>query len=310
MKDGIYADILTSRGSILIELFYQKAPGTVANFIGLVNGQIKNDFKPLGTPFYDNLKFHRVISDFMIQSGCPLGSGAGGPGYKFEDEFHEDLKHDKPGVLSMANSGPSSNGSQFFITHLKTPWLDGKHSVFGQVVDGQENVNLIQQDDIINKVSIIRHGEKANEFDSVKVFKKFISTSLNKIKDVKKKEIEVLKELTKGFEKHKDGLFYKIIKKTNGLRPSKGKNVEVHYKGMLLNNTIFDSSYDRNKPIVFQIGVGQVIKGWDIGISLLNEGEEAVLIIPPDLAYGSAGAGGVIPPNSTLIFEVKLLKIS
>ena len=100
MKDGIYADILTSRGSILIELFYQKAPGTVANFIGLVNGQIKNDFKPLGTPFYDNLKFHRVISDFMIQSGCPLGSGSGGPGYKFEDEFHEDLKHDKPGVLS------------------------------------------------------------------------------------------------------------------------------------------------------------------------------------------------------------------
>ena len=310
MNEGIYAKINTNIGDIIILLHYKLTPGTVANFVGLCDGEIDNTFRSKNKSFYDGLNFHRVIPDFMVQAGCPQGTGMGDPGYKFDDEFHEDLKHNKPGVLSMANSGPSSNGSQFFITHIKTPWLDGKHSVFGQVVDGQENVNLIQQDDIINKVSIIRHGEKANEFDSVKVFKKFISTSLNKIKDLKKKETEVLKELTKGFEKHKDGLFYKIIKKTNGLSPSKGKNVEVHYKGMLLNNTIFDSSYDRNKPIVFQIGVGQVIKGWDIGISLLNEGEEAVLIIPPDLAYGSAGAGNVIPPNSSLIFEVKLLKIS
>jgi peptidyl-prolyl cis-trans isomerase A (cyclophilin A) len=310
MKDGIYADFLTSKGSILIELFYDKVPGTVANFIGLAEGQIKNDFKETGIPFYDNLKFHRVISDFMIQGGCPLGTGAGSPGYKFEDEFHDDLKHDKPGVLSMANSGPSSNGSQFFITHIKTPWLDKKHSVFGQVIDGQNIVNMIAQGDVINKISIKRKGQEAISFNAVKEFNKFIDNSLNKLEDFKNKEIEKLKQLTKGFTKHDDGLYYKIISKSKGIKPSKGKNVEVHYKGMLLDNTVFDSSYSRNEPIAFQIGVGQVIKGWDIGISLLSEGEEAVFVIPPDLAYGSAGAGGVIPPNSILIFEVKLLNVS
>ena len=185
MKDGIYADFLTSKGSILIELFYDKVPGTVANFIGLAEGQIKNDFKETGIPFYDNLKFHRVISDFMIQGGCPLGNGTGSPGYKFEDEFHDDLKHDKPGILSMANSGPSSNGSQFFITHIKTPWLDKKHSVFGQVIDGQNIVNIIAQGDVINKISIKRKGQEAISFNAVKEFNKFIDNSLNKLEDFK-----------------------------------------------------------------------------------------------------------------------------
>ncbi len=137
------ATITTNRGTIRIQLFDDKAPNTCANFERLA-----------GQGFYDGLKFHRVIEQFMIQGGCPKGDGTGGPGYSFEDEFHPDLKHDGPGVLSMANSGPDSNGSQFFITHVATPWLDNKHSVFGRVVEGQDVVNAIQMGDVMEKVAV------------------------------------------------------------------------------------------------------------------------------------------------------------
>ena len=137
------ATIETDRGVIRVELFEEKVPKTVANFETLA-----------GKGFYDNLKFHRVIEDFMVQTGCPKGTGTGGPGYQFEDEFHPDLKHDGPGVLSMANAGPNTNGSQFFITHVATPWLDGKHSVFGRVLDGQDVVDAIKQGDKMKKVTV------------------------------------------------------------------------------------------------------------------------------------------------------------
>ena len=307
MKDGLYAKFSTPKGAILLTLTYTETPGTVGNFVGLAEGTIKNDVQAEGTPYYDGLKFHRVIEDFMVQGGCPQGSGVGGPGYQFNDEFTPDLKHDKPGVLSMANSGPGTNGSQFFITHIATPWLDGKHTVFGSVIEGQDVVDTIAQNDTIDTLEIIRKGQAAEAFDAADAFANFESNRLKAIEDQKKAQETALASVTDGYKKTATGLFYKIETPGAGASPNQGQNVSVHYKGSLLDGTVFDSSYKRNEPIDFSLGVGQVIKGWDEGIALLSKGAKAIFIIPADLGYGSAGAGGVIPPDATLQFEVELL---
>ena len=308
-KEGMYAKIKTTKGDILIQLEYEKTPLTVANFIGLAEGKIKNNKKAIGEPYYNGLKFHRVIADFMIQGGCPDGNGMGGPGYQFPDEIHPDLKHSGPGILSMANAGPGTNGSQFFITHKETPWLDGKHTVFGSVVEGQDIVNAIAQDDLINEVIIERKGAKANNFDAAKIFTSELK-KLEKEAEIKSENAKkAIEELKKGTTVTKSGLAYKITKKGSGPKAEAGKTVSVHYTGKLTDGTKFDSSYDRNQPIDFPLGEGRVIKGWDEGIALLNVGSKATFIIPPDLAYGARGAGGVIPPNATLIFEVELVNI-
>ncbi len=174
MIDGVYANISTQKGNIIVKLEYEKAPITVANFINLAEGKIKNISKSKGIPFYDGLIFHRVINNFMIQGGCPEGKGTGGPGYEFEDEFHKDLKHNKAGTLSMANSGSNSNGSQFFITHTPTNWLDGKHSVFGYVISGQEIINEIQNNDKIESIIIERIGSSSKKWNSIKVFNDYL----------------------------------------------------------------------------------------------------------------------------------------
>ena len=305
--NGLFATISTSKGEIKIKLEFEKTPGTVANFVGLSLGLINNSIKPLGEAYYNGLKFHRVINDFMIQAGCPLGTGTGDPGYKFDDEFHSELKHDRPGVISMANAGPSTNGSQFFITHVETPWLDNKHTVFGNVIDGMDVVNSISQNDEIISVKINAVGDKAKAFDAAKAFEDFNKSKADRIKKEKENELKMLKDLSKGFSKTSSGLLYKFEKENNSHKPSNGNKVKVHYKGMLLDGTVFDSSFKRNQPIEFTLGVGQVIKGWDEGISLLGIGDKASFIIPSDLAYGASGAGGVIPPNATLIFEVELI---
>ncbi len=309
MDNGLYAKFNTTKGEILVQLHFDKTPGTVGNFVALAEGNMENSQKPQGTPYYDGLKFHRVIQDFMIQGGCPLGTGTGDPGYKFDDEFHPDLKHDKPGVLSMANSGPATNGSQFFITHVETPWLDGKHTVFGNVVEGQDVVDSIVQDDSITNIEIIRVGADAEAFNAIEAFRTFEGAREEREAKEKEAQAEALKKHTQGMQQTASGLYYTITEVGTGKKPHKGQNVSVHYTGMLLDGMVFDSSYQRNEPITFPIGVGHVIPGWDEGIQLLNEGSKARFVIPSELAYGSRGAGGVIPPNATLLFDVELVKV-
>lgn len=307
MQDGLYAKFTTTKGEITILLTHDKTPGTVGNFVGLTEGTQENKEKDKGIPYYNGLKFHRVIPDFMIQGGCPQGSGMGGPGYQFEDEFHPELRHDTAGVLSMANAGPGTNGSQFFITHGPTPWLDDKHTVFGKVTDGQSVVDTIAQGDTIESVEILRIGAEAENFDAQTAFIQFEADKQKRMEAQKVAQAAALAEITEGFTQTESGLFYSIEEKGEGEQPQKGNTVKVHYKGELLDGTVFDSSFKRNQPIEFSIGVGQVIPGWDEGIALLTKGAKATLIIPSDLAYGSAGAGGVIPPNAILKFEVELV---
>lgn len=309
MQDGIYAKIVTEKGEILLKLTHDKTPGTVGNFVALAEGNLENSAKPQGKPYYDGLKFHRVIPNFMIQGGDPQGSGSGGPGYKFDDEFHQDLRHDTPGILSMANAGPGTNGSQFFITHEATPWLDNKHTVFGKVVEGQDVVDSVAQGDTMQKVEIIRVGEEAEKWNAVEAFRSFTGEREARIAKMKKAQEEELNKISEGFDKTDSGLRYKIIQKGNGKKAEKGKTVAVHYKGSLIDGTEFDSSYKRKQPIEFQLGVGQVITGWDEGIQLLQVGDKARFVIPSHLAYGERGAGGVIPPSATLIFDVELMAV-
>ncbi len=303
--NGVFAEMETSKGTILIRLFYKQVPYTVANFVGLAEGNREwKDPKTRGNKknnFYDGLKFHRVIPNFMIQGGDPMGNGRGGPGYKFADEFIESLKHDRPGILSMANSGPNTNGSQFFITHVPTPWLDGKHSVFGEVIEGMDVVNSIVQNDQIKSVNILRKGSDANTFDAPKFDYKDMKVE-NKLAGWHEDFSLPGRE-----EKTESGLRMIIHKEGSGPIAKAGQVLSVHYSGMLENGNKFDSSVDKGIPLTFKLGAGQMIKGFDEAFSLMNKGAKRTLIIPPELGYGSRARGTAIPANSTLIFEVELV---
>ena len=308
MENGIYAKFNTTKGTILVKLSHDLTPGTVGNFVALAEGNMENKIKPQGQKFYDGLNFHRVIPDFMIQGGCPQGTGTG-EGYKFDDEFHPSLKHDKPGVLAMANSGPGSNGSQFYITHVPTSWLDGKHTVFGHVIEGQDVVDAVAQGDSLETLEIIRVGEEAEKWNAIEAFVGLKGARLKKQAALKAESEAKMESLAAGFEKTESGLRYQFIQRGEGKKAESGKTVAVHYEGSLENGKVFDSSYPRKKPIEFRLGQGQVIEGWDEGIALLQVGDKARFVIPSDLGYGPAGAGGVIPPNATLIFDVELMEV-
>ncbi|KAF2516403.1 peptidylprolyl isomerase [Flavobacterium foetidum] len=332
LPDGLYADIETNKGHIIVELDYKKAPITVANFVTLAEG--KNEFVTHENlkkkPFFDGLKFHRVIADFMIQSGDPLGTGSGDTGYKFKDEF-SDLKFDKAGVLAMANNGPGTNSSQFFITHVETPWLEGKHTIFGHVVDQktQDVVNSVIQGDTIIAVTIIRNGEAAKKFDAVKVFHDYfadIAKEQGKYASVKKEKVAYYAAQRTKATKTTSGLEYVITEKGSGKKPAIGTQIYIHYAGFLEDGTLFDASvqdvakafgkYDPQRaeangyqPIPFKAGKKDgMIPGFIEGIEQLSFGDKAILFIPSHLAYGETGAGGVIPPNANIIFEVQLLE--
>lgn len=308
-KDGLYAIVSTRKGQIVLELEFEKVPMTVSNFVGLAEGTL--NLKKPGVPYYDGLKFHRVIENFMIQGGCPLGTGTGGPGYNFPDEFDSSLKHDRPGILSMANAGPGTNGSQFFITHVPTPWLDGKHAIFGHVIEGQDVVNSIRQGDKIDKVEILRVGEKAKAFQVTKesfseLVRKASEVQLKRIEEEERKIFDEIDKRWPGAVKTPSGLRYVIIKEGQGTAsPKMGQTVTAHYNGTLMNGKMFDSSIVRNEPIRFK--VGQMIEGWNEALLTMHKGEKRQLIIPPELGYGVQGYPGVIPPNSYLIFDIELL---
>ncbi|MGE8341646.1 MAG: peptidylprolyl isomerase [Flavobacterium sp.] len=330
LPDGLYADIETNKGHIIVELDYKKAPITVANFVTLAEG--KNEFvtheQLKKKPFFDGLKFHRVIESFMIQSGDPLGTGSGDTGYKFKDEF-SDLKFDKAGVLAMANNGPGTNSSQFFITHVETPWLDNLHTIFGHVVSAkdQEVVNKVVQGDNIVAVTIIRNGEAAKKFDAVKVFHDYfadIAKEQQKYAGAQKEKVDYYASLKPKATKTTSGLEYVITEKGSGKKPAIGNQIYIHYAGFLENGTLFDTSIEEvakpfgkfdparaaqngYQPIQFQAGKKDgLIPGFIEGVEQLSYGDKAVLFIPSHLAYGATGAGGVIPPNSNIIFEIQI----
>lgn len=346
LPDGLYAKIETNKGDIIVQLDFEKAPITVANYVALAEG--KNEFVTnenlKNKPFFDGLKFHRVIKDFMIQTGDPLGTGSGDTGYKFKDEF-SDLRFDKGGVLAMANNGPTTNSSQFFITHLATPWLDGKHTIFGHVVEkGMDVVNKIEQNDYINKVIIIRNGEAAKKFNAVKIFNDYFAVESEnqkkkaavdaenkrvyneKYKEVREQKVAYFSDLKTKATTTPTGLQYVITQKSGGKKPANGANVFIHYAGFLEDGELFDASvenvaktfgkYDENRaaqngyqPIPFQAGKKDgMIPGFIEGLEQLSFGDKAVIFIPSRLGYGAAGAGGVIPPNANIIFEIELLE--
>ncbi|TXF79647.1 peptidylprolyl isomerase [Chryseobacterium sp.] len=323
LNDGLYANLQTSKGNLIVKFEDKKSPVTVANFIGLAEGKIENKAKAKGVPFYDGTIFHRVIKDFMIQGGDPKGTGMGDPGYKFDDEKN-DLQHTGKGILSMANSGPNSNGSQFFITEIATPWLDGKHTIFGKVVKGDDVIDAIanvekgsqdkpKTDIVLEKVLIFSKGDEYKGYDAAKIFTegkgKIAANNKAQAEKAEAEAAKKLEDLKAGMQTTASGLMYKITKKGSGKKAEKGNIVSVHYVGKLTNGTEFDNSFKRGEPLEFPVGTGQVIKGWDEGILLLNEGDQATFLIPSDLGYGARGAGGVIPPNAWLIFEVELVKV-
>ena len=325
LEDGIYVDFSTSKGNILCLLEYEKVPMTVGNFVGLTEGKLNFDEKSITTPYYDNLKFHRVIANFMIQGGCPLGNGTGDPGYSFYDEIVEGLNHDGPGILSMANSGPNTNGSQFFITHKETPWLNGKHTVFGHVVSGMDVVNSIAKDDIMNSVKIIRIGAMAEAFNADEAFHTVYDV-LKETDDKKKEALKFITEMTKAeyseymykevkkkYRKAKltkSGLVY--VKSKRGKRKpklEKGMEVTLHYTGTLrADGKKFDSSRDRNKPFKFRYKTQKMIPGFEEGVQIVGKEGVIKLFIPYYLAYGKKGQS-IIPPYSDLVFDLEVLDL-
>lgn len=339
LDDGIYADLQTDKGDILLKLDYEVTPITVANFVSLAEGTnpyVDEQFKD--KKFYDGLKFHRIVDDFMIQGGDPRGNGSGNPGYKFEDEFPMDengelmLSHDGPGILSMANSGPDTNGSQFFITHKETKFLDGKHSVFGFVVKGQEVVDSMAQDDLIQSIEIIKVGKKAKQFDAAAEFISYFGKIEERQRLAQEQKDNRKKELVQFVEDNEasaltltSGLKIITITEGSGVKPVIGSKVNVNYAGYFMTGDLFDSNikeiaevygkYDRRRdqmnmyrPVEMDYSPdASLIPGFKEGLQQMNYGDKVLLIIPSHLAYGEQGSRGVIPPNSDLLFQLEIV---
>ena len=312
LPTGLYAEITTTRGTIVCSLAFDKVPMTVANFVGLAGGTFKANRGP-GRRFFDGLTFHRVIPDFVIQGGDPRGDGTGGPGYTFPNEIVPDLKHDTPGVLAMANAGPDTNGSQFYITRKALPSLDGAYSIFGHVVRGQNVVDAARQGDRIVRVRILRIGSAAKSFPvNQESFVAMVSRARAAEADrrASKREADLAQVRTRWprLSTTKSGLMYRILKSGSGKSPRSGAEVTVQYVGKLLDGKIFDSSLARGRPA--KLRIGEAIPGWNEALLLMKKAEKRLLIVPPALGYGERGYRTAIPPDSFLVYEVELLDFS
>jgi len=344
LEDGIYAEFVTNKGTMLAKLHYDKTPVTVANFVALAEGKnSKVDTAYTNKKFYNGTVFHRVINNFMIQGGDPTATGAGSPGYRFNDEFVSELKHDKPGILSMANSGPKTNGSQFFITEKPTPNLDNRHTVFGELVlglDVQDSISNVKtaagdkplKDVVINELNIIRKGSDAKKFNAPKVSDNFFIG----LKKAKEEELALLEKAKDDFiaknnqvngevKKLESGLVMVYTKRGDGINLGPHETVLIDYAGFLEDGTLFDTSmvnvakdngkYDEArdkkgayKPFPMQYNQSaRLVPGFREAMLNMNIGDEARIFIPSFLGYGERGAGGIIPPNANLIFDLKLV---
>ncbi|WP_369048497.1 peptidylprolyl isomerase [Tenacibaculum sp. UWU-22] len=319
LKNGLYADIQTNKGDILVKLHAKKVPMTVANFVSLAEGtnpKLPDSLK--GKKFYDKITFHRVIKNFIIQSGDPTGTGYGGSGYMFPDEFAIDsvggllFKHDSPGILSMANSGPNSNSSQFFITREPTPWLDGKHSVFGKVQIGQAVVDSIQQKDTINTIEIIRVGRDAKKFNAPEVFKTELANYSAKQKE-RLQKIEAMKKqfqekmgIAKATESH-TGLKVLSLKEGKGKKFNRLLPASMNYSVYLATGKLIQTTED-NKPYTFVLQKQPMISGVTEAILTMKEGDKKRLFIPYYLGYGEKPYGP-FPAKSDIVFDIELVKV-
>jgi len=345
LGDGIYADIQTTQGDMLLQLEHGKTPITVANFVSLAEGNSPFVSDSLqGVPFYNGLIFHRVIKDFMIQGGDPLGTGRGNPGYRFADEFHDSLRHDSKGILSMANSGPNTNGSQFFITHKATPWLDDRHTVFGKLIEGMEVLDTIATmetdpatnrplaDVVIENLEILRNGKEAKAFDAIAIMKSFFEEEEQREAEREQQRLDIVSSLrtqSEEAERTESGLGIYTIKEGEGQQPSEGQYVLVNYSGWLAESgELFDSNikevallFDQfspqrdsqmgYQPLPFEYSKeSKVIPGFREGLLSMKVGDKKRIFIPSHLGYGEQGAGqGLIPSNADLVFEIEVLDI-
>ncbi|MBT8289212.1 MAG: peptidylprolyl isomerase [Muriicola sp.] len=338
LGDGIFADIKTTKGDIILKLEHIKTPVTVANFVSLAEGTnpfVSEQYKE--KKYYDGLIFHRVMSDFMIQGGDPTASGSGYPGYRFKDEIVDSLRHDRAGILSMANGGPKTNGSQFFITLKPTPWLDGKHTVFGEVVEGMSVVDSIGNvetgqgdrpgvDVVMNSVEIIRNGKEARNFDAVKIMSDYFAEEEEAIAAMKKMVSDFAQEIAtqkESAEALPSGLKMIVLKEGTGEKPKIGQKVMVNYAGYLEDGSMFDSNYEEvarkyeRYDEERKLGGGyepfpmdyspdaRLIPGFKEGLLSMKVGDKIRVFIPPHLGYGQQGSGP-IPPNSNLVFDLEI----
>lgn len=313
--DGLYGEIKVQDKIIFFTLYYQKTPLTITSFVGLAKGLFEDHIDRKGN-YFEGITFHRVVDNFVIQGGDPTGSGSGGPGYSFEDEFDSSLTHDSIGIFSMANSGPNTNGSQFFITLSPTPHLDNVHSVFGKVLVGEDVLTQVVKDDVIQSITIFPKGKSAKTF--VKTidwdgFQQLKTDIENKKRDsLLAKQQQIIDEITSDstLTKTPEGVYYKLENKGTGPKVKNGDTIKVHYELTLYGQSkVIDSSFGRDEPLEVTLGAKQVIPGWEIALQNLRVGDRAKVVIPPNLAYGEAGAGSVIPGGSFLSFIMEIISI-